>query len=143
MQGLILRPMRTLKKEIDSIRKKAEQALVGALVKYHHRRIERLTIRLRNLEQYKSCRNTVTKAMFTRDHTGTVPNRTGQFRLLFTETFTRDRSGTGRERIQNWTYRKVGPVVDPFRNGPRTVPCKQIFRFSDRSVWNQSHVNIA
>ena len=54
MQGLILRPMRTLKKEIDSIRKKAEQALVGALVKYHHRRIERLTIRLRNLEQYKS-----------------------------------------------------------------------------------------
>ena len=27
---------------------------------YHHRRVERLTLRLRKLEQYKSRRNTVT-----------------------------------------------------------------------------------
>ena len=32
---------RRFKNEIGSIRKKAEQALVGALVKYHHRRAER------------------------------------------------------------------------------------------------------
>ena len=54
------------KNEIGSIRKKAEQALVGlvgALVKYHHRRAERLRNKLRKLEQYKSRRNrnTVTK----------------------------------------------------------------------------------
>ena len=49
--------MRTLR----TIRKKAEQALVGALAKYHHRRVEHLTSRLRKLEQYKSRRNTVTK----------------------------------------------------------------------------------
>ena len=52
------------KNEIGSIRKKAEQALVGALVKYvkyHHRRAERLTNKPRKLEQYKSRRNTVTK----------------------------------------------------------------------------------
>ena len=30
------------KKGINSIRKKAEQALVGALVKFHYRRVERL-----------------------------------------------------------------------------------------------------
>ena len=47
------------KNEIGSIRKKAEQALVEALVKYHHRRPERLTDKLRKLEQYKSRRNTV------------------------------------------------------------------------------------
>ena len=54
---------RRFKNEIGSIRKKAEQALVGALVKYHHRRAERLRNKLRKLEQYKSCRNrnTVTK----------------------------------------------------------------------------------
>lgn len=40
--------------EIGSIRKKAEQVLVGALVKFHHRRIERLTIKLRKLEQATS-----------------------------------------------------------------------------------------
>ena len=34
---------RRFKNEIGSIRKKAEQALVKALVKYHHRRAERLT----------------------------------------------------------------------------------------------------
>ena len=43
------------------IRKKAEQALVGALVKYHHKHAERLTNKLRKLEQFKSRRNTVTK----------------------------------------------------------------------------------
>ena len=50
-----------VKREIGSIRKKSEPALVGALVKYHHRRTERLTIKLRKLEQYKSCRGAVTK----------------------------------------------------------------------------------
>ena len=54
---------RRFKNEIGPIKKKAEQALVGALVKYHHRRAERLRNKLRKLEQYKSCwnRNTVTK----------------------------------------------------------------------------------
>ena len=54
---------RRFKNEIGPIKKKAEQALVGALVKYHHRRTERLRNKLRKLEQYKSCwnRNTVTK----------------------------------------------------------------------------------
>jgi len=45
------------KKEIGSIRKKTEQALIGALVKFHHRCIERLTIKLRKLEQAKSRRS--------------------------------------------------------------------------------------
>jgi len=49
-------PDEDFKKEIGSTRKKAEQALVGALVKFHHRRIERLTIKLRRLEQAKSRR---------------------------------------------------------------------------------------
>ena len=54
---------RRFKNEIGPIKKKAEQALVGALVKYHHRRAERLRNKLRKLEQYKSRRNrnTVTK----------------------------------------------------------------------------------
>ena len=50
-------PDEDFKKEIGSIRKKAEQALVGALVKFHHRRMERLTIKLRKLEQAKSRRS--------------------------------------------------------------------------------------
>ena len=50
---------RRFKSEIGSIRKKVEQALVEALVKYHYRRAERLTNKLRKLEQYKPCRNTV------------------------------------------------------------------------------------
>ena len=50
-------PDEDFKKEIGSIRKNAEQALVGALVKFHHRRIERLTIKLRKLEQTKSRRS--------------------------------------------------------------------------------------
>jgi len=49
-------PDEDFKKEIGSIRKKAEQALVGALVKFHDRRIERLTIKLTKLEQAKSRR---------------------------------------------------------------------------------------
>ena len=43
--------------------------------------------------------------------------------------FTRDRSGTGPERIQNWTCRFAGPVLqlDPFWNrGPGPIPCKHI-----------------
>ena len=44
---------RWFKNEIGSIRYKAEQALVGTLVKYHHRRAERLTNKLPKLEQYK------------------------------------------------------------------------------------------
>ena len=40
---------RRFKNKIGSIRKKAEQALVEALVKYHHRRAERLTNKLRKL----------------------------------------------------------------------------------------------
>ena len=47
-------PDEDVKTEIGSIRKKAEQALVGALMKFHHRRIERLTIKLRKLEQAMS-----------------------------------------------------------------------------------------
>ena len=54
---------RRFKNEIGSMRKKAEQALVEALVKYHHRRAERLTNKLRKLEQYKPCRNTVRNNM--------------------------------------------------------------------------------
>ena len=61
MQGPIMRPMRPLKNEIGSMRKKAEQALVEALVKNHHRYAERLTNKLHKLEQYKPRRNSVTK----------------------------------------------------------------------------------
>ena len=57
----IITPDEAFKNEIGSIRKKAEQALVGALVKYHHKHAERLTNKLRKLEQYNSRRNTVTK----------------------------------------------------------------------------------
>ena len=42
------------KNEIGLIRKKGEQGLVGALEKFHHRRIKRLRIKLRKLEQAKS-----------------------------------------------------------------------------------------
>ena len=54
-------PDEDFEKEIGSIRKNSEQALVGALVRYHHRRTERLTVKLRKLEQYKSRRSAVTK----------------------------------------------------------------------------------
>ena len=45
------------KKDINSIRKKAEQALVGALVKFHYRRVDRLKNKYRKLEQAQSCRS--------------------------------------------------------------------------------------
>ncbi len=43
--------------------------------------------------------------------------------------FTRDRSGTSPEWIQNWTCYFAGPVMDPFRTGSRTVPCKHLDQF--------------
>ena len=55
-----------------------------------------------------------------------VPNRTGST-SVYMEPFqasTRDRSGAGPERIQNWTCKTAGAVLDPFRTGSRTVPCK-------------------
>ena len=59
--------------------------------------------------------------MFARDRFQTDPVRkSNRLGLLFT----RDRFGTGPERIQNWTYFSVGPILDPFRTGSRTVPCK-------------------
>ena len=51
------------------------------------------------------------------------------------QVFTRDRSGTGPDRIRYWTCKTAGPVLDPFRTGSRTVPCKQKaypVRFLDR-----------
>ena len=70
--------------------------------------------------------------MFTPDRSGTVPNRTGPGRLMFTwnclepvQVFTRDLSGTGPDRIRYWTCKTARPVLDPFRTGSRTVPCKQ------------------
>jgi len=44
------------------------------------------------------------------------------------QVFTRDRSGTGPDRIRYWTCKTAGPVLDPFRTGSRTVPCKQKIR---------------
>ncbi len=41
------------------------------------------------------------------------------------QVFTRDRSGTGPERIHNWTCKITCPVLDPFQTVSRTVPCKQ------------------
>ena len=57
---------RRFKNEIGSIngwleQKESRTGLVGALVKSHHKHAERLTNKLRKLEQYKSRRNTVTK----------------------------------------------------------------------------------
>ena len=56
MRGRISRPTRTLRKT-NSIRKKAEQALVGALVKFHYRRVDRLKNKYRKLEQAQSRRS--------------------------------------------------------------------------------------
>ena len=50
-------PDEDFKKEINTIRKKAEQALVGAIVKFHHRHVERLKTKYRKLEQAKSRRS--------------------------------------------------------------------------------------
>ncbi len=63
---------------------------------------------------------------------GTAPEPSRTEPDLFTwnhlepiQVFTRDRSGTGPERIHNWTCKIAGPVLDPFRTGSRTVPFKQ------------------
>ena len=50
-------PDEDFKKDINSIRKKAEQALVGALVKFHYRRVDRLKNKYRKLEQAQSHRS--------------------------------------------------------------------------------------
>ena len=72
------------------------------------------------------CPSTCSKAMFTRDRSGTDPVRfSDRIGLLFT----RDRSGTGPEQIQNWTCCFAGPVSDPIRTGFRKVPCKHLDRF--------------
>ena len=55
-------PDEDFKKEINAIRKKAEQALVGALVKFHHRRVERLKNKYRKLEQAQSRRSNYQEA---------------------------------------------------------------------------------
>ena len=47
------------------------------------------------------------------DRNRSKPNQTGPDWLQFT----RDHSGNGPERIQNWSYRKGGLVLDPFRAG--------------------------
>ena len=46
-------PDEDFKSDISSIKKRAEHDFVGALVKFHHRRVENLTIKLRKLEQAK------------------------------------------------------------------------------------------
>ena len=46
-------PDEDFKRDIGSIRKEAENALVGALVKFHRRSIERLTNKFRKLMQTK------------------------------------------------------------------------------------------
>ena len=45
-----------LKREVSSIRKKAERQIVTSLVKFHQRRTERLSIKLGKLQQTKSSR---------------------------------------------------------------------------------------
>ena len=50
-------PDEDFKKDINSIRKKAEQALVGALVKFHYRRVDRLKNKYRKLKQAQSRRS--------------------------------------------------------------------------------------
>ena len=47
-------PDEDFKSDVSSIRKRAEHDFVGALVKFHHRRVERLTSKLRKLEQAKT-----------------------------------------------------------------------------------------
>ena len=46
-------PDEDFKSDISSIKKRAENDFVGALVKFHHRRVEKLTIKLRKLKQAK------------------------------------------------------------------------------------------
>ena len=55
------------------------------------------------------------KVTLTRDRSQTDPVRkSNRIGLLFT----RDRFGTGPERIQNWTYFSVGPILDQFGSVP-------------------------
>ena len=46
---------------LSSIRKKAERDPIGALVKFHHSRIKRLTTKLKKLEQAKTIEVYVTE----------------------------------------------------------------------------------
>ena len=71
------------------------------------------------------------KATFTQDRTRTVPDQIGF--CLHRTILESVRNGS--KRFQNWTYRNVGPVLDPFWTGFKTVPCKQKanpVRLSDR-----------
>ena len=49
-------PDEDFKSDISSIKKRAEHDFVEALVKFHHRRVEKLTIKLRKLEQARNIR---------------------------------------------------------------------------------------
>ena len=54
-------PDEDFKKDISAIRKKAEQAVVGALVRFHQRRVDRLVVKKKRVEQTRSRnKNTVT-----------------------------------------------------------------------------------
>ena len=44
-------PDEEFKSDVSSIKKRAEHDFVGALVKFHNRQVEKLTIKLRKLEQ--------------------------------------------------------------------------------------------
>ena len=60
--------------------------------------------------------------MFTRGRFQADPvQKSNRIGLLFL--FVRDRFDTGPERIQNWTFFSVDPILDPFPTGSRTVPC--------------------
>ena len=52
-------PDQEFKDDIGSIRKKAEQALVGALAKFHQRRAERLNSKIKKLQQVNSRREEI------------------------------------------------------------------------------------
>ena len=65
------------------------------------------------------------KAVFTQDWFQTDPNGFGAKSDWIGLLFTQDRSGTVPERMQNLTCFFTGPILDPFRTGSRTVPCKQ------------------
>ena len=75
------------------------------------------------------------KAMFTWDQTGTVLNRTGPDQLLLIHRTVLEPVRNRSKWIQNWTCKKAGPVLEPFRTSSRTAPCKQNaypIRFLDR-----------
>ena len=79
--------------------------------------------------------------MFTRDLTGTVPNRTG-FCLHWTilepvQNGTEIQIGAVKRQVQFWI--RSGPV--PERSGVNRRPIRS--DFPTRSIWNRSRVNIA